>query len=49
MLITGDTVWLFGEAKYQGGDKAEARDTDEQPLLDNLSLILCGETCSAWQ
>ena len=24
--------YLFGGAKYQGGDEAEARGTDEQPI-----------------
>ena len=27
-------IWLFGGAKYQEGEEAEARDTDEQPLSD---------------
>ena len=42
-------IWLFGGAKYQGGDKAEARGTDEQPFSDKPSLIRCGEIYSAWQ
>ena len=37
-------IWLFGGAKYQGGDKAEARGTDEQPLSDKPPLTRCGET-----
>ena len=32
--ITYFAIWLFGRAKYQGGDEAEAKDTDEQPLSD---------------
>ena len=40
-------MWLFGGAKYQGGDEAEARGTDEQPLSEKPSLIRCGETYSA--
>ena len=42
-------IWPFGGAKYQGGDKAEARGTDEQPLSIKPPLIRCGETYSAWQ
>ena len=42
-------IWLFGGAKYQGGDEAGARGTDEQPLSDKLPLIQYAETCSAWQ
>ena len=38
-----------GEAKYQGGDEAEARSTDEQPLSVKLLLIRYGETYSTWQ
>ena len=44
-----DTFWnyvLLNGAKYQGEDKAEARDTDEQPLSDKPTLIQCGETYS---
>ena len=37
-------IWLFGGAKYQGGDEVEARGTDEQPLSDKPSLTRCGET-----
>ena len=37
------------KARYQGGNEAEARGTDEQRLSDNPPLIQCGETCSAWQ
>ena len=40
---------LFGGAKYQGEDKAEARGTDEQPLSDKPPLIRYGETYSVWQ
>ena len=36
-------------AKYQAGDEAEARGTDEQLLSDNPPLMRCGETYSAWQ
>ena len=36
------------EAKFQGGDAAEARGKDEQPLSDKPPLIRCGETYSAW-
>ena len=46
--ITYFSIWLFGRAKYQGGHKAEARSTDEQPLSDKPLLIQCGETYSAW-
>ena len=42
-------MWLFDGAKYQGGDKAEARDNDEQPLSDKPPLIRCGENHIAWQ
>ena len=42
-------MWLFGGAKYQGGDEAEARGTDEQLLSDKPKLIRCGENYSAWQ
>ena len=34
-------MWLFGGAKYQGGDEAEARGTDGQPLSDKPPLIRC--------
>ena len=34
----------FGGAKYQGGDKAEARVTDELALSDKPPLTQCGET-----
>ena len=37
-------VWW---AKYQVGDEAEARGTDEQPLSDKPPLIRLGETYSA--
>ena len=37
-------LWLFGVAKYQGGDEAEARGTNEQPLSVKLLLIQYGET-----
>ena len=40
---------MFSGAKYQGGDKAGAKSTDDQPLSDKLCLILCGETYSVWQ
>ena len=39
-------VWW---AKYQVGDEAEARGTDEQPLSDKPPLIRLGETYSAWE
>ena len=42
-------MWLLGGAKCQGGDEAEARGTDEQPLSDKPPLIRCGENYSAWQ
>ena len=42
--ITYFRIWPFGGAKYQGGDKAEARGTDEQPLSIKPPLIRCGET-----
>ena len=42
-------IWLFGGAKYQGGDKTEARGTDKQPLSDTPPLMRCEETYSAWQ
>ena len=42
-------LWLFGVAKYQGGDEAEARDTNEQPLSVKPLLIRYGGTYSAWQ
>ena len=32
--ITYFWIWLFGRAKYQGGDEAKARGTDEKPLPD---------------
>ena len=35
--------WVFGVAKHQEGDEAEARGTDEQPLSDKPPLIQCGE------
>ena len=47
--ITYFSIWLFGMAKYQGGDEAEARGTDEQPLSVKPLLIQYGETYSAWQ
>ena len=47
--ITDFWIWLFSGAKYQRGDKAEARGTDKQPLSDDPALIRCGETYSAWQ
>ena len=31
-------------SKYQGGDKAEARGIDQQPLSDKPPLKRCGET-----
>ena len=34
---------------YQGGEEAEARGTDEQPLSVKLLLIRYGEDYSAWQ
>ena len=42
--ITYFFIWLFGGAKYQGGNKAEARSTDEQPLPDKPPSIQCEET-----
>ena len=42
-------MWLYGGAKYQGLEKAEAGGTDEQPLSDKPLLIPCKETCSARQ
>ena len=43
--ITYFSIWLFGRGiEYQGGDKAEAGGTDEQPLSDRPPLIRCGET-----
>ena len=36
-------IWLFGGAKYQGQDKAEARSSDEQPLSDKPPIIRCRE------
>ena len=47
--ITYFCIWLFDVAKYQGGDEAEARDTDEQPLSVKPLLIWYGEIYSAWQ
>ena len=38
--ITYFWIWLFGETKYKGGDAAEARGTDEQPLYDKPPLML---------
>ena len=32
--ITNFSIWLFGGDEYQGGDEAEARGTDNQPLID---------------
>ena len=37
-------LWLFGVAKYQGADEAEARGTNDQPLSVKLLLIQYGET-----
>ena len=45
-LLLNMAVWW---AKYQGGDEAEARGTDEQPLSDKAPLIQRGETYSAWK
>ena len=42
-------MWLFGVAKYQVGDEAGARGTDEQPLPVKPPLIRYGETYTAWQ
>ena len=42
-------LWLLGVAKYQGGDKAEARGTNEKPMSVKPLLIQYGETCSAWK
>ena len=42
-------LWLFGVAKYQRGDKAEARGTNEKPMSVKPLLIQYGETCSAWK
>ena len=39
----------FDRAKYQEGDQAEARDTDEQPVSHMPLLILGKGTYSAWQ
>ena len=36
-------------AKYQGGDKAEARGTDKEPLSVEPLLTRYGETYSVWQ
>ena len=47
--VTYFGIWLFGGAKYQGGNEAEAKGTDEQPLSDNPPLIRRGESYSAWQ
>ena len=47
--ITYFWIWLFGAAKYQGLDKAEARSTDGQPLSEKPPLIRCEETYSARQ
>ena len=47
--ITNFWIWLFGGAKYQSGEKAEERGTDEQPLSDKSPLIRYGETYSSWQ
>ena len=35
---------MFSEDSYQGGDEAEPRETNEQPLFDKSPLILCGKT-----
>ena len=40
-------IWLFGGAKYQGGDEAEPKGSDGQPLSDKPPLIKCGETSNA--
>ena len=40
-------LWLFGVAKYQGGDKAEARGPNEKPLSVKPLLMQYGETYSA--
>ena len=37
-------IGLFGGAKYQGGDDAEASGTDEQPLPHKPPLTRCGGT-----
>ena len=42
--VTYFCVWLFGGAKYQGGDEVEAKGTDEQPLSDKPPLTRCGES-----
>ena len=45
LLLNMALLW----AKYQAGDEAEARGTDEQLFSDNPPLMRCGETYSAWQ
>ena len=40
-------LWLFGVAKYQRGDEAEARGTNEKPLSVKPLLMQYGETYSA--
>ena len=47
--ITYFLIWLFGWARYKGGDEAEARGTDEKSLSDRPLLIRCVETYSTWQ
>ena len=42
--ITYFCIWLFGGTKFQEGDEAEARSTDEQPFSDKPPLTRCGET-----
>ena len=45
--ITYFWIWLFGGAKYEGGNKVEARGTDERTVPDKLPLIRYGENYSA--
>ena len=35
---------MFGGVKFLGGDEAEVRGTDEQPLSDKPPFPQCGET-----
>ena len=42
-------IWLFGVAKYQGGEEGKPRGTDEESLSVKPLLIWYGETYSAGQ